>query len=177
MQGLHCQGRVALGHLPGPAHLLGELRGDPFNLTFVVAVLVGHRFQQPGKSGHVEAVHRREIGAAVEGASVRGEEHGHGPAAAAGQHLDRLHVDGIQIGALFTVNFDADEMLVHQRGDGLVLEGLPLHDVAPMAGRIADAEQDGFIFVFGPLQGFLSPRIPVHGVVGVLQEIGAGLAA
>ena len=50
-----------------------------------------------------------------------------------------------------------------------------LHDVAPVAGGIADAEEDGFIFRLGLFEGFRAPGIPVDGVVGVLEEVGAGL--
>jgi len=49
------------------------------------------------------------------------------------------------------------------------------HDVAPVAGGIADGEQDRLVFPPGLSQGFFPPRIPVHGIMGMLQEIRAGL--
>ena len=48
----------------------------------------------------------------------------------------------VEVGPLLAVHLDADEVLVHQRRGRLVLERLALHHVAPVAGRVADAEQD-----------------------------------
>ena len=86
-----------------------------------------------------------------------------------------LHVDGVQVGPLFAVDLDADEVLVHQGGGGLVLEGFVLHDVAPVAGGVADAEEDRLVLGAGAGQGHLAPGIPVHGVVRVLEKVGTGL--
>ena len=47
--------------------------------------------------------------------------------------------------------------------------------MTPMAGRIANANQNRFVFRNGFLQGFIAPRPPVHGVVGVLKQIRRGL--
>ena len=76
---------------------------------------------------------------------------------------------GIDIGPLFAVDFDIDEVIVHEACGVFVLEGLALHHVAPVAGGVADAQQDRFIFLPGPLQRLLAPGMPVHRVVGVLQ--------
>ena len=56
----------------------------------------------------------------------------------------------------------------------LVLERLALHHVAPVAGRVADREEDRLVLRPGLLQRLLAPGIPVHRVVGVLQQVGAG---
>ena len=74
------------------------------------------------------------------------------------------------------VHLDGDKALVEKPGNLQVLEALPGHDVAPMAGAVPDAEKDGFVLNFGLLQSFPSPGVPVHWIVRVLQEIGAGLA-
>ena len=66
-------------------------------------------------------------------------------------------------------------MLVHYAGYLVVLKGLPLHYVAPVAGGVANAEEDGLVLLPGFLQGLLAPGVPVHGVVGVLHKVGAGL--
>ncbi len=84
----------------------------------------------------------REVGAAVEGHALGVEEDGHRPAALAGHRLHRLHVEGVDVGALLAVDLDVDEVLVHVGGRLGVLEGLALHHVAPVAGRVADREQD-----------------------------------
>ena len=84
----------------------------------------------------------REVGAGVEGHLLGGEEHVQRPAALAGHRLARLHVDRVQVGPLLAVELDAHEALVHERGGVRVLEGLALHHVAPVAGRVADRQQD-----------------------------------
>src|SRR5215468_7021365 len=48
--------------------------------------------------------------------------------------------------------------------------------MAPMAGGVADREQDRPIGASCLRDRLLAPRPPMHGVVGVLQQVGAGLA-
>ena len=73
---------------------------------------------------------------------IRRQEYRHRPAAVSGERLNRLHVNRVEVGAFLAVDLDVDEQLVHHRGGGLVLEGLVRHDVAPVARRITDAQQD-----------------------------------
>ena len=121
------------------------------------------------------AVLGRKIGPAVERHALGSEKHGHGPAAAARHRLHGLHVDLVDVGPLLTIHLDVHEELVHERGDLLVLEGLALHDVAPVARRVTDGQQQGLVFGAGALEGLRAPRIPVHRVVTVLEEVGARL--
>jgi hypothetical protein len=46
--------------------------------------------------------------------------------------------------------------------------------MAPMAGCIANAYQNGFVFLFGPLQRLITPGIPVNRIMGMLQQIRTG---
>ena len=140
-----------------------------------VAPAVGHGQQHVGERRHPVAAGGREVGAAVEGLAIRREEHRHGPAAAAGQRLHTAHVDAIQVRPLLAVHLDADEMLVQDRRHVIVLEGFVGHHVAPMAGGVADAEKDRLIFGFRFLQRVLAPGVPIHRIVGVLEQVGAGL--
>ena len=48
--------------------------------------------------------------------------------------------------------------------------------MAPVTGGVADAQKDRDVASFGILEGVASPRVPVDGIVRVLQEIG-GFAA
>ena len=137
---------------------------------------VGDRGQHPAEAGHARPVGLRVVGAGVERAPLGGEEHRHRPAAVPGHGLDRVHVDAVQVGPLLAVDLDADEALVHLGGRLGVLERLMGHHVAPVAGRVADREQDRLVLGPGPLQGLGAPRVPVDRVVGVLEEVGAGLA-
>ncbi len=66
-------------------------------------------------------------------------------------------------------------MLVHQRGDLLIFKGFMLHDMAPMAGGIADAKKDGLVLSPRNLKRLVTPGVPLDGVVCMLQKIGTGL--
>ena len=134
------------------------------------------RGQQLPERGHAVARPVGEVGAAEEGPTVGGQEDAHGPAALAGQGLHGVHVDGVEVGPLLAVDLDGHEVRVEVGRRGLVLERLALHDVAPVAGRVADGEEDGPVELAGAGQRLLTPGVPVHGVVGVLQQVRAGLA-
>ncbi len=168
------QKAAAAGQVAGAAHLGGQLLGNPGNFTFVVAIGFAGGLKDAGEAGHIEAVGGRKVGAAIEGLALGGEKDGHRPAAAAGEHLDGFHIDGVEVGAFLAVNLDVDEVVVHQGSDGGILEGFALHYMAPVAGGVADAEEDGLVLGLGAGQCFRPPRVPVHGVMGVLKEVGAG---
>ena len=99
------------------------------------------------------------------------QEDGHRPAAVAGQRDDRVHVDRVEVGPLLAVDLDVDEALVHQRRRLRVLERLVLHHVAPVAGGVADREQDRPVLVACAGERLLAPRVPVDRVVA---RAGAG---
>jgi hypothetical protein len=42
-----------------------------------------------------------------------------------------------------------------------------------MAGRVAYGEKNRLVFMPGAIQRLSSPGVPIHGIVGVLKEIGA----
>ena len=92
-----------------------------------------------------------------------------------GQRDDRVHVDRVEVGPLLAVDLDADEVLVHQRRRRGVLERLVLHHVAPVAGGVADREQDRPVLAPRPRERLLAPRIPVDRVLGVLEQVRARL--
>ena len=66
-------------------------------------------------------------------------------------------------------------MLINKFRCRLVLKSLVLHNVAPMAGAVADADDDQFVRCSGLFPNGFRPRFPIHGVVGVLAEVGAAL--
>ena len=113
----------------------------------------------------------REVRAPVERRLVGGEEHVQRPAAVSGHRLHRVHVDRVDVGPLLTVDLHAHEALVHERRGALVLEGLVLHHVAPMAGRVADRDEDRPVLRARPGEGGLAPRMPVDRIVAVLAQI------
>ena len=68
------------------------------------------------------------------------------PPAVSAHSLANSHVRGVQVRALFAVNFNADKRLVEQVCDFSVAEALRLHHVAPVARGVAYADKNGFVF-------------------------------
>ena len=152
---------------------VNELSSTGQHIGAAVPEDIRHCFQDTGKRGQTAPVLGREVGAAVERRAVRSEEDGHGPSAVSCHRLDSSHVNGIHVRALFAVHLNADERLVHHGGDLGILERLALHNVAPVAGGVADAEKDGQVSLAGGLKRLLAPGIPVNGVVFVLEQVKA----
>ncbi len=65
-------------------------------------------------SEQLQELRLREVRAAVERLAVGGGEHGHRPAATSRHRLDRLHVDGVDVGALLPIDLDVDEAGIHR---------------------------------------------------------------
>ena len=114
----------------------------------------------------------RVVRAAEERLALRREEDGHRPAAVPGERDDGVHVERVDVGPFLAVDLDVHEALVHQRRRLVVLEGLVLHHVAPVAGGVADREEHRLVLGPGLREGLLAPRVPVDRVVGVLEEVG-----
>ena len=132
----------------------------------------GDALEQGSKTRPAIAVLGREVRAREEGLLLRGQEDGHGPAALAVVHREgRRHVDVIEVRPLFAIDLDADEVLVHDRGDRLVLEGLPLHHVTPVTGGVPDREEDGPLLIAGAGERLFAPGIPVDRIVRVLEQV------
>ena len=117
------------------------------DLLAVLAPGLGDRLQHLRPGGHPVAGLGREVGAAVERQLLGREEHVQRPAAVAGHALHGLHVERVDVGALLAVDLHAHEALVHQRGRARVLEGLALHHVAPVAGGVADRDQQRLVLL------------------------------
>jgi len=98
------------------------------------------------------------------------------PAATDAHGLGGRHVEVVHVGAFLAVHLDGYEPLVEDRGQAGIGERFALHHVAPVAGRVADREEDGPLLVSRPGERLFPPRMPVHRVVGVLEEVGALLA-
>ena len=112
------------------------------------------------------------IGPGKKGQLVRRHYYGERPAAAAGEGLAGLHINAVHIRALLPVHLYRDVVAVQQRSYLRVLKALPGHHMAPVAGGIADGEEYGLVLMAGPVESLLTPGQPVHGILGVLPEIG-----
>ena len=154
---------------------MGLLRVQ-FEISTTLAPEFGDAFDELDEAGPAIARLGREIGSTIERFQIRREEDAHRPAARAGRGLDERHVNLVHVGALLAVHLDADEVAVERGGGGFGLEGFAFHDVAPMAGGVADAEEDGLALGARLGERLIAPREPVHGIVRVLEEIGRLLA-
>ena len=112
-----------------------------------------------------------KIGSAKKRIQGWGQKNGERPPALPGHGDDGRHVKAVEVGAFFAVNLDVDESAVHQGSGFGVFEGFVGHDMTPVAGGITDAEKDGLIFTPGFFKRFVSPRIPVNRVGGMLEQI------
>ena len=155
-----------------PQHLMQVIG---LSLELIAFALIGfvNRAHQLGERGPAVLAGLGIVGAAIEGPSIGQQEDGHGPAALPGDGLHSLHVDIVDIGAFFAVDLDVDEERVHHLGGRGVFKAFMRHDVAPVAGAVTDAEQDGFVLRARHTEGFLAPGVPVDRVIGMLQEVGA----
>ncbi len=91
-----------------------QARGRVQELVSVVAPEVGKGLENLGKRWHAVARGRGEVGPSIERGAVRSEPDTEWPASPPCHGGDGLHVDGVEIGPLFPVDFDADEEGVQQ---------------------------------------------------------------
>ena len=151
---------------------VGDLRGLGTDLWLLILPGIGNAFEHGEKTGAAKGVLRREVGAANERFEIGREPDAHRPAASARGRLHEGHIDAIDVGALLAVHFDVHEMVVHVRGDLRIAKGFALHHVTPVAGRITDREEDRLVFLAGLCERLRTPRIPVHRIMGVLEQVG-----
>src|SRR5207302_10836354 len=144
---------------------------------FVAAGLpgVGDRQQHLTPARKPAARLRWAVGSGVERDLLGSQERVQRPAAVAGHRLASLHAQRVDVGALLAVDLDAHEVLVHELSDLRLLEGLALHNVAPVAGRGPDRNEPRNVALPSGGERLLAPRLPVDGVVLVLEQIGRGL--
>ncbi len=158
-------------HLSLLPELLHHIARRFVDLLAIALPCLGDLRQNRSESRVPPAVFRRKIGTAEKRLELRRQPHRHRPAPAARRCLYERHVNTVHVGALLAIHLDRHVMFVHQRGDRLVFKTLPLHHVAPVTGRVADREENGFVFQSGFLKRLLAPRIPIHRIVRVLQQI------
>ena len=145
------------------------------DLLALVVPRLADRLHHLAPRGQPVARLGREVGAGVERHAVWRHERVQRPAAGAGHRLHRVHVDRVDVRALLAVDLDADQPLVHRRGDVLMLERLALHHVAPVARGVADRDEHGLVLGAGALERLVAPRVPVDGVLRVLEQVRRGL--
>src|SRR4051794_16976143 len=88
-----------------------------------------------------------EVGAAIERLAFRRQEGRHRPATMAGHRLHRLHINRVEIRALFAIDLDIDEVFVHDRGRFRIFKAFMSQDMAPMTCRIAYTQVYWLVFI------------------------------
>ena len=147
--------------------------------TYFAAALIpecAHLLQHMHERWHAVTRLFRKIRAGVERQMVIGcQEHGQRPAAAAlGKGLMRELVDLVQVRPFLTIHFYIDIQIIHHRCGGVILETLVRHHMAPVAGRIADREQDGLVVLTRGGERRFAPGPPVDGIFRMLTQVRAG---
>ncbi len=115
----------------------------------------------------------RQVGGGEKGLFLGSQNQIGGPSAAAGHHLAGGQVGGVDIRAFFPIDLDGDEVTIENVCNLPILEAFVSHDVAPVAGRVADGEEDGLFLRGGSGEGRIPPGIPADGIFRVLQQVGA----
>ena len=113
----------------------------------------------------------RKIRARPKRLLFRCQENRERPAAGAVHGNARRHINRIHIGTLFPVNFDWNKGAVEHCRNFLRFERFMRHDMAPVAGRITDAQKNGLVLPFGFFQRRSPPRTPVHRIFRMLKQI------
>ena len=174
--GARREGAFAAG-VPAPdlCDGLRELGSLLVDLAAALTVGLGERLEDLREAGHPVAIRGREVGAREERLLLGRQEDGERPASASPHQSHDQLVDLIEVGTLLPIHFDAHEVLVHEPGDRLVLEALSLHDVAPVACRVADREEDGHITPPCLGERLFTPREPLHRIVCMLEQVRGSL--
>ena len=155
-----------------------EQRGV-LRLYFALALAphLPHALAQVGEAGPVVACGFRKIRATEKRRALGREEHGERPAAVLlRQQVVRALVDLVKVWPLLAIDLDIDEQPVHHRRDAGVLERLVRHHVTPMAGRVADRQQNRLVLRARLGERFVAPREPVDRIVLMLLQVGTGFA-
>ncbi len=130
----------------------------------------------PGDHVHHAGPARRpplgQVGGGEEGQPFGSEKYVQGPSPAAVHHLADRHEVPVDVGTLFPVHLHRNAGVVQEVRHLAVAEGFPLHHVAPVAGGVAYGDEEGLVLLPGLPEGIVAPGVPVHRVVGMLQQVG-----
>jgi hypothetical protein len=83
----------------------------------------------------------------------------------------QLLVVFVDVGTLFTIDFDADEVLIDKFGNFTVFKHLMLHYMAPVTTAVSDGDKYSFMLITCTFKGFIAPWIPIERVIFMLLEV------
>ena len=132
----------------------------------------GHGAQQLQKPDPPAGAVLRQIRPRKERLLLRRHYDRQRPARAAGERLTHADIHRVHIRPLLPVHLYGDEVPVQHLRYLPILERLVRHHMAPVAGRIPDAQKHRLVLPPRLLKGRRAPREPVHGVLRVLKQIG-----
>lgn len=73
---------------------------------------------------------------------------------------------------LLSIDFDTYKILVEQLCKMFIFKTLMRHHMTPVTCGVADGEKDKLVLFFCPKKCFFTPRMPINGVLFMLQKIG-----
>ena len=156
-----------------PGRQRGRLRQHP---RLVLLPIVRNLLQEGRKPRSAPAILRGEICAGKEWFLIRSEKYRHRPTALiAIERQGGLHVNLVKIRPFFPIDLDADEMLIHQLGDGFIFKRFSLHHMAPVTGGITNGQENRTFEQRRLRERLRPPGIPVNRVVRMLEKIRTGL--
>ena len=150
------------------------LFADARRFLSIAAPYRDERLQHAQQAGAAETVVLRKIRAGIKRRLPGRHENSERPASAAHHGLAHAHVHVIDVGAFLPVHFDRHEMLLQIRGDLGILKRFVFHHMAPVAGGIADGEENRLVLTQRLLESLGAPWIPVDRIARMLQEVGTG---
>ena len=124
------------------------------------------------KTRLTRSIVRRKVGAAEKRFAFGSHPYIRRPAAGPAGRLHERHAEPVHVRTFFAVHLHVYKVFIEQLGGLRILEGLPGHDVTPVAGRIPNGDKDWFVLPSRPVERLFSPRIPIHRIVPMLQKIG-----
>ena len=130
-----------------------------------------HRFENLQQARPSPFAGFRQISRGIKRFAVWRQDDGHRPAAAAGSGLAGCHIYIVDIRPFFAVDFDADKTGIQRCRDCFVFKTFMRHHMAPVTSAVADAQKYRFILGLGFCERRLSPGIPIHRIVDMLQQI------
>src|SRR5436190_23579884 len=128
-------------------------------------------FEHFFKAGLTISIFGWKIGSANERFQVRGQPDAHWPAATAGGRLDESHINTINIGTFFPIDFDIHKFAIHDPGHVFAFERFVSHDMTPVASRVTNRQEDWFAFTTRFSKRYFTPRIPIDRIMRVLQTV------
>ena len=138
----------------------------------VIAPQPGYLRQKLNKSRLAVAAAFWKICPREKGLLLRSHDDRERPAARAVNGLAHGHIHRVDIRPLLAVYLNAHIAAVEDIRRLRVLKGLVRHNMAPVAGGIAYAQEHRLILPPGLFKRLSAPRIPVHGIIPMLPEIG-----